>query len=35
MNELLEDLVRKDMAANGFDPSSFSSIISYWAERLS
>jgi hypothetical protein len=35
MNEYLETLVEQDMIANGYNPKSFSDIITYWAERLS
>jgi hypothetical protein len=31
---LLEELVEKDMIEQGYDPKSFSSVITYWARRL-
>ena len=31
----LEELVRQDMINEGYDPHSFSSIVTYWAARLS
>jgi len=31
---MLEEMVKQDMIENGFNPSSFSDVITYWAERL-
>lgn len=34
MDKTLEEMIREDMIANGFEPSIKEDIIRYWKERL-